>query len=173
MRYTTIIDISEIDAVWRSYSTRLVYLYMVLKCGYHDDDRDLFRMSIRDMSWRLHISVSAVRHALTVLSRHSLISQISPGCYMVVKWVETPSIAKRKTRKEKQQEDQAQIRQQEAARLERQRQQDVAYRDSLKAQGLTSYELRLQTLKKKADQGDTEALKKYQSLIKYQSTQKK
>lgn len=164
MRYTTIIDISEIDAVWRSYSTRLVYLYMVLKCGYHDDDRDLFRMSIRDMSWRLHISVSAVRHALAVLSRHSLISQTSPGCYMVVKWVETPSIAKRKTRKEKQQEDQAQIRQQEAARIERQRQQEYAYRDNLKSQGLTSFDIRLQNLKKKADQGDLEAKKRYEKL---------
>lgn len=168
MRYTTIIDISEIDRVWRSQSTRLVYLYMVLRCGYHDNDRDVFKMSIRDMSCRLHLSVSAIRHALSVLQSVNLIRQVGTSQYLVTKWVETPSITKRKTKKQQEYDNQEAIRQQEAAKIERQRQQEHARIAALQSQGLTSFDLRLQRLKEKADAGDQEALKKYESLIKSQ-----
>ena len=69
MRYTTVIDISDYRHIYKSANCRLVYLHLVLKAGYHDDDRDIVDVSIRNLAMRVGISVSATRHALRMLEK--------------------------------------------------------------------------------------------------------
>lgn len=75
MRYTTIIDIRELPAIYRNVNARLVYLHMVLASGYHDNDRDQTEISIRRISYETNLTISAVRHALGCLERAGLISR--------------------------------------------------------------------------------------------------
>ena len=92
MRYTTVIDISEFPQIYRNLNARLLYIHMALKAGYHDDDRDVCRQSIRNLAADVGITVSAVRNALLQLEKSGLISRGS-DCWIVKKWVatETPS----------------------------------------------------------------------------------
>lgn len=92
MRYTTIIDISEIPAIYKNHNARILYLHLVLKAGYHDDDRDIVTVSIRNLAAYSGLTVSAVRHALGVLERAQLLTRTPQG-YRVKKWVatETPT----------------------------------------------------------------------------------
>lgn len=78
MRYTTIIDLSEFPAVYRNKNVRLVYLHLVLKSGYHDNDRDLIDISIRNLAWSTGLSVSATRHALRILEQARMIKRSGP-----------------------------------------------------------------------------------------------
>lgn len=78
MRYTTIIDLSEFPAVYRNKNVRLVYLHLVLKSGYHDQDRDLIDISIRNLAWAVGLSVSATRHALHILEQARMIKRAGP-----------------------------------------------------------------------------------------------
>lgn len=78
MRYTTIIDLSEFPAVYRNKNVRLVYLHLVLKSGYHDNDRDLIDISIRNLAWAVGLSVSATRHALHILEQARMIKRAGP-----------------------------------------------------------------------------------------------
>lgn len=94
MRYTTIIDITEQPEIYRNPAARLLYLHLVLKSGYHDDDRDTIGTSIRRVSADSGISVSAARHALRVLERAGLVSRKGPR-WQVVKWVMTKEITAR------------------------------------------------------------------------------
>lgn len=92
MRYTTIIDISEVPMVYKSESVRLVYLHLVLKAGYHDEDRDRATVSIRRLAAAVGTTVSATRHALEVLQRASLVTRADQA-WIVKKWLvqEVPS----------------------------------------------------------------------------------
>lgn len=92
MRYTTVIDITDFPQIYRNIHARLVYIHMALKAGYHDDDRDVCRLSIRSLAADAGITVSAVRNALLQLEKSGLISRGS-DCWIVKKWVatETPS----------------------------------------------------------------------------------
>lgn len=94
MRYTTIIDISENRELYRNHNARLLYLHLVLKSGYHDDDRDQVRLSIRSMAYDSGLSVSAVRHALKVLEKNGLLSKRQGRLY-VTKFVVEKTITKR------------------------------------------------------------------------------
>lgn len=86
MRYTTVIDISEMQDIYRNHNCRLVYLHLALKSGYHDDDRDRIKTSIRILAGTVGISVSAVRHALAQLEKAQLVKR--DGDYLVVKkWI--------------------------------------------------------------------------------------
>lgn len=78
MRYTTIIDLSEFPAVYRNKNVRLVYLHLVLKSGYHDNDRDLIDISIRNLAWSVGLSVSATRHALHILEQARMLKRSGP-----------------------------------------------------------------------------------------------
>lgn len=78
MRYTTIIDLSEFPTVYRNKNVRLVYLHLVLKSGYHDNDRDLIDISIRNLAWAVDLSVSATRHALHILEQARMIKRAGP-----------------------------------------------------------------------------------------------
>lgn len=95
MRYTTIIDISELPMVYRNHNARLVYIHMALKCGYHDDDRDLLAISIRNLAWATGLTVSATRHALAVLERSGLLAKDGEK-WRIKKWVAEPSVTPRK-----------------------------------------------------------------------------
>lgn len=80
------IDISEIPSVYRCQNARLLYVHMALKCGYHDDDRDILNDSIRTLAIRTGLTVSATRHALGVLQSASLITR-EGSAWRIKKWV--------------------------------------------------------------------------------------
>lgn len=86
MRYTTIIDITEMSGIYRNHNARLVYLHMVLRSGYHDSDRDLIDISIRNLAMAVGLTVSATRHALACLEREKLISRDGTR-WKILKWV--------------------------------------------------------------------------------------
>lgn len=94
MRYTTIIDVTEISAVWRSHNVTLVYLYLTLKCGYHDDDRDKICVSTRGLAMYLGMTHAAVRHALSVLESAGLIKRQASEI-IVMKFVQEKPISAR------------------------------------------------------------------------------
>lgn len=85
MRYTTIIDISEEGMIYKNVNCRLVYLHLVLKSGYHDDDRDQIAISIRTLAARVGISVGATRHALEQLQKAQLLARHGDK-WQVKKW---------------------------------------------------------------------------------------
>lgn len=87
MRYTTVIDITDFPQIYRNINARLVYIHMALKAGYHDDDRDVCRLSIRSLSSDVGITVSATRNALQQLEKSGLISRGSDS-WIVKKWVQ-------------------------------------------------------------------------------------
>lgn len=86
MRYTTIIDITEVPDIYRNKNARLVYLHLALRSGYHDSDRDLIDISIRNLAMAVGLSVSATRHALSCLERDKLISREGTS-WKILKWV--------------------------------------------------------------------------------------
>lgn len=107
MRYTTIIDISENPAVYKSEGVRLVYLHLVLKSGYHDDDRDRAQVSIRRLAAAVGVTVSAARHALQVLQREGFVTRTKDHAWIVKKWLvqEIPTPRTQKTAKKKNGQD--------------------------------------------------------------------
>lgn len=86
MRYTTIIDITDMPGTYRNKNARLVYLHMALRSGYHDSDRDMIDISIRSLAMAVGLSVSATRHALACLERDKLISRDGTH-WRILKWV--------------------------------------------------------------------------------------
>ena len=126
MRYTTLIDIREVPEVYRNHNVRLVYLHLVLAAGWHDDDRDQVRVSIREMAGQTGLTVSAVRHALRMLSKSGLLQTVN-GHMVVTKYVIQDLPSKRpRTKQEQQLQTAAQERKrQEAANDERKRQEEA------------------------------------------------
>lgn len=100
MRYTTIIDITELD-IYRNVSCRLVYLHLACKSGYHDDDRDTLHLSIRRIAADVGITVSAARHAISQLMAAQLLKRLDDGRWHVLKWiVATPPTPRRQQQKQ-------------------------------------------------------------------------
>lgn len=85
MRYTTIIDLSD-SALYRNHNVRLVYLHLVLKSGYHDQDRDLITVSIRNLAASVGLTVSATRHAVAQLEAAQLLRH-EGSTWRVRKWI--------------------------------------------------------------------------------------
>lgn len=157
MRYTTIIDISEIPAVNRNLSAKLLYIQMALKAGYHDDDRDIVDASIRHLAMTTGITFSACRHALRVLEAAQLIRR-EGDAWIVKKWLPAQAIS---ARPKKVQENQEQ-REAEARIREKQERKEAREREKareLEAQGKTQFMLYYEGLQQKAASGDTEAQK--------------
>jgi hypothetical protein len=94
MRYTTIIDISQMGEIYRNQNVRLIYLHLVLRSGYHDDDRDLTDISLRRLSMEAGLTVSATRHAIRILMKAGLLKR-QGMTWTVLKWVMTPEITSR------------------------------------------------------------------------------
>ena len=127
MRYTTVIDISEISEIYKNPTARLIYMHMSLKAGYHDDDRDLVRLSIRRVSADVGVTVSATRHALRLLERVGLLTR-EGELWRVKKWVEEQQITTRaKTKREMQEQIQRLERQRQQVILEQQHQEHQQY----------------------------------------------
>lgn len=127
MRYTTVIDVSEISEIYKNPTARLLYLHMSLKAGYHDADRDLVRLSIRRLSADVGVTVSATRHALHQLERSGLLTR-EGELWRVKKWVEEQQITTRaKTKREMQEQIQRLERQRQQVILEQQHQEHQQY----------------------------------------------
>lgn len=127
MRYTTVIDISEISEIYKNPTARLLYFHMSLKAGYHDADRDLVRLSIRRLSADVGVTVSATRHALRQLERAGLLIR-EGDLWRVKKWVEEQQITTRaKTKREMQEQIQRLERQRQQVILEQQHQEHQQY----------------------------------------------
>ncbi len=89
------IDISDMPEVYRNQAARLLYIHMALCAGYHDDDRDLVRQSLRVMAARAGLTLSAVRHALGLLQRAGLVTREGEA-WRIKKWfVDTPPTPRR------------------------------------------------------------------------------
>lgn len=80
--------------MWRSHNVTLVYLYLTLKCGYHDDDRDKICVSTRGLAMYLGMTHAAVRHALSVLESAGLIKRQASEI-IVTKFVQEKPISAR------------------------------------------------------------------------------
>lgn len=157
MRYTTLIDISELPSVYRNVNARLLYLHMALRAGYHDDDRDILETSIRILSAQTGLTISAVRHALHVLEGVRLIKK-EGAAWIVKKWLPMQTTSPRPKATQKQldaAQDEAKIR----ARQERKEELERLRREEVKATGKTEFMLYYEGLQEKAQAGDPEAIK--------------
>lgn len=103
MRYTTIIDVTEIPDIWRNPNAVRLYYFMAMKCGYHDNDRDILKISIRNLAFMAGLTLSACRHALKVLNGHGLIAQ-SNDAWVVKKFLLDQTITPRASNKNRQAE---------------------------------------------------------------------
>lgn len=83
MRYTTTIDITELPQIWKNANATRLYFFLAMKCGYHDNDRDLIRISLRTLAASAGVTLSATRHALRILKEAQLIAH--DGEYLRVK----------------------------------------------------------------------------------------
>lgn len=157
MRYTTIIDITEFPAIYRNPATRLVYLHLCLRSGYHDYDRDISSLSIRRLAYETGLTIGAVRNAMEQLSKYQMIAR-QGQLTKVRKFILEQPISKRAQNK-KQAADQkarelrqAEERQAAAVRSERQKAVDTYYQEG-KTPFMVYYEEQLV----KAKGGDQEA----------------
>lgn len=105
MRYTTIIDIREFP-LYKNPACRTLYLHMVLASGYHETDMDQVEISIRGLASQTGLTISATRHALSVLMKAGLVRRQS-GHLTVAKYILQEVIPKRARSKKEQQLQQA------------------------------------------------------------------
>lgn len=157
MRYTTIVDISQAQEIYRNKNTRLIYLHLCLKSGYHDYDRDQIRTSIRSLAMEAGISVAAVRNAIRILEKFQMLKR-EPDKWTVRKFVmDQPPTPRKKT---KAQEELQKIRDE---RLKNQAHQDQEaerqrkYREELRKQGKNPWMVYFETKMQAAAMGDLEA----------------
>lgn len=154
MRYTTIIDISESKELYRNVNIRIVYLHLVLKSGYHDDDRDMCYTSLRTLAAQTGLSVATVRHAVKQLTNAKLVER-TEHAYKVLKWVQVDKPTVRPAaRKGKADAAQAQrINEEQALNREREAEQ----RKQLRQRGKTEFMIYFENLQKRAAEGDLDA----------------
>lgn len=157
MRYTTIIDVSESAPLYKCVGVRLVYLHLVLKSGYHDHDRDLVKISLRQLSEQTGLTLSATRHAIAVLERASMINR-NGSLIRVRKWIpEQPITSRKKTEKQQKEIDEAARRRAEKEQYEREQAIEAARRESFRLQGKNSYMVYYEEKQRLAEAGDIEA----------------
>lgn len=165
MRYTTIIDISEFPTIYRNENARLVYLHLVLKSGYHDNDRDLVSISLRRIAAEVGLTLSATRHAIGQLEKAQLLTR-QGSIWFVKKWVLEQTITTRaKTQKQQKAIEAEAERRRENEKRDREELIERQRRAQIAAQGKTSFMLYFESLEKKAAAGDLEAaelVKKHQ-----------
>lgn len=158
MRYTTVIDISDYRQVYKSANCRLVYLHLALKAGYHDDDRDIVDVSIRNLAMRVGISVSAARHALAMLEKSGLLTR-SGGVMIVKKWCEQKPVSKRQSTQQPtdRQAAMAEERRRIQERQEEKQRRDEQERREFASRGKSSFMVYYEAQIEKARQGDPDA----------------
>lgn len=159
MRYTPIIDITEYKTLYQNINVRLVYLHLVLKSGYHDYNRDMISISLRQLSAEVGISLGAVRHALEILTKAKMIYK-KDNVYHVRKWIVEQKITSRASNIRQQQAIQNQ---KDRASADKARNEEYQRRqnrvDELRKQGKTEYMVYYESMMKKAEMGDLDALK--------------
>ena len=171
MRYTTIIDITEMPVIYRNVNARLVYLHLVLKSGYHDYDRDIVSLSLRRLSAETGLSLSAIRHAISQLEKAKLLTR-QGNIWVVKKWIIEQKISTRArtARQQKQIEIEA-----ERRREQEKREQEAlihkAQREQLEAEGKTPFMLFFERQQKLAAAGDPEAAESVKRNQKYYDMQ--
>lgn len=157
MRYTTLIDLTEIKVLYRNINARLVYLHMALKAGYHDTDRDLLEMSIRRLADEVGLSVSATRHALEQLAKYQLVKR-DGTTWTVRKWLPEQSITSRpKTARQQRALDLAAERAREQQQRDAEEAAERARRQAAWAEGKTSFMLAYEAKYRLAVAGDPQA----------------
>lgn len=161
MRYTTVIDISEINSLYRNKNAVLLYFHLCLKAGYQDDNRDVVDTSIRRLSADLDMSISAIRNALKRLQEYKLVT-FTEGKITVKKWLmsETPTARPKNARQAKQQQEDA-VRRKYENEMKAQRDKEEAERQAfeerkqlLLRQGKTVYMLTYEKYLEEAEKGD-------------------
>lgn len=172
MRYTTIIDISEIPLIYRNPNARLLYLHLALKSGYHDDDRDLVNISIRRLAMETGLTLSATRHALQQLEACQLL-QRQGAAWIVKKWIGEQTITARPKTEKKRREMEEARRREAADREERERSQEEKRREKeLRKTGKTSFMLYYESQLELAAQGDAQAIENVKRNRKFYEQQK-
>lgn len=158
MRYTTVIDISDLPTVYRNQNVRLVYLHMCLKSGYHEDDRDICFLSLRRLAADVGLTISATRHALGVLSRAALIEK-NGNAWRVRKFIlATPIPARARSQKKAKEIEIRQYEQQQQEEREmREAEEKRRYQERVKKTGKSGFEQMLDNLRAAAAAGDVEA----------------
>lgn len=164
MRYTTIVDISEFPTIYRNTNARLVYLHLVLKSGYHDNDRDLVALSLRRIAAEVGLTLSATRHAIGQLEKAQLLNRQGP-VWFVKKFVLEKTITPR-TKSEKKLKE-AEIRERERVIKEEQElreKEEIRKVKEMKKAGRNPLFEMVKELMRKAENGDVEAA---ESLTRY------
>lgn len=160
MRYTTVIDISQVPSVYKNPNARLVYLHLCLKAGYHDDDRDLVDISLRSLAMGVGITLSATRHAIAQLERAQLLTR-QGTIWVVRKWIMEADITPRaRTKREQQAIERAAERQRENEQRERESAIQAQMRNDFRARGKTSFMVWYESQLEKAKAGDEEAVRR-------------
>lgn len=168
MRYTTIIDISEFPTIYKNANARLVYLHLVLKSGYHDNNRDLVQMSLRRIAAEVGLTLSATRHAISQLEKAQLLTR-KDSIWFVSKFVLEKPISPR-IRSEKKQKE-AEIRERERIIREEQElreKEEIRKVKELKKAGRNPLFEMVKDLMKKAENGDAQAaesLSRYKPIV--------
>lgn len=157
MRYTTIIDISEFPIVYKNPNIRLLYLHMVLKSGYHDDDRDKCFLSIRRLASDIGLTLSATRHALGILQKLGLIFREN-DFYYVKKFVLEKPISPRVRSEKKQKEAEIRERERQIQSEQEQREKEEKRRYlEMRKSGRNPLKEMVIELMARAENGDQEA----------------
>lgn len=157
MRYTTVIDIREIPEVYRNPNVRLLYLHLALLAGYHDQDKDLVRISVRNLAASAGLTVSATRHAISILCKWKLL-RVKGSVYRVRKYIEEGTITPRaKTKKAAEQAAAAKIEAADAATREQSIEQSKEVLESIYAQGKTPFMVWYEKKMVDAASGDIDA----------------
>lgn len=168
MRYTTIIDISELPTIYRNTNARLVYLHLVLKSGYHDNDRDLVALSLRRIAAEVGLTLSATRYAILQLEKVQLLNRQGP-VWFVKKFVLEKSITPRAKSEKKLKE--AEIRERERVIKEEQElreKEEIRKVKEMKKAGRNPLFEMVKELMRKAENGDAEAaesLSRYKPIV--------
>lgn len=172
MRYTTIIDISQ-QEVYKNINVRLLYLHLCLRAGYHDDDRDLIVVSIRNLAQQVGLSLSATRFAVGQLEKLHLLAH-SGSVWRVKKWVDEQVITTRKKSAQQARKDASVQATEEARRAQAEKlAEESARREEIRNSGKTPFEQYYEAQVEKANQGDIQAAEiverrkaMYESIIK-------
>lgn len=165
MRYTTIIDISEIPSLYKNKNAVIVYLHLCLRAGYQDENRDIVETSIRRLASDLNMTVSTIRNALKRLHDYNLVT-FENRQIKVKKWFlqETPT-PRPKTAKQAKQQDQQAIRKHYEEERRRQinkedaeREQEIRRQQLLLRRGKTVYMEVYEQYQEAAELGDALAI---------------
>lgn len=150
------IDITEVPAVYRNPNSRLLYIHMALKAGYHDDDRDVLDMSLRNLAAASGMTLSACRHALRILEKAQLITR-QGDVWIVKKWLPAQTVSARPKKPAPDQEAAREAERKLRERQERKENQERQAQAALAEQGKTPFMAYYEGLVEKAATGDMEA----------------